>query len=323
MAPTAWGGRRPGVPGVAMRAVGSSTKAGATIIGIALEDFDGTYYLSPATIEELAVSVATGTPVCTQTVVTRDTTVGGGASINGGNADTTGVTYEETCTQPRVTVRLEAGTALSMTTRTTSMNVKVGKLLMFIGIERNPLQFTAGSASSGIAWQNDGTPLDTLLNDLDLGNHAILNVSRITSASGNWYIDDAGNIRAESVATKRLIVEDSAEVGSSANPTGITVYDTVNGLPYCMQVAAGLVASLPGACVSADASGGGGEAPPANSDTPTPTPTTPPDAPPAPPSAPESTPPVEPDSTPEPAPSPAPSPAPEPPPEDSADSPTP
>lgn len=73
--------------------------------------------------------------------------------------------------------------------------------------------------------------------DLNLEGKRILNVAAITSANGSWSIDEGGH----------LVVR-QLTVGTSAAPTGITLYDESNGSPYCVFVRSGALLTRPGEC---------------------------------------------------------------------------
>ncbi|HSE35000.1 MAG TPA: right-handed parallel beta-helix repeat-containing protein [Candidatus Paceibacterota bacterium] len=241
------------LPGVGMRAVGSSSPVAGAIVGIALEEFDGAEYLSEATIEVMTERVASGTPVCTSKEIVRERKESGGADVEEGSDLVRAVeTYTdtvETCAQEHVIVSPDAGLAAASTTLT-EQTVRVGKILMFIdlSVERILPKAAAEPTEAGMVWIDDGTGAAEILQNLDLNGHGIRNVSRIASASGSWYIDEEGNIRAGTITARRVVAEESVEIGTGSRPTGITIYDTVTGLPYCMQVAAGALASTPGAC---------------------------------------------------------------------------
>ncbi|MBI4280654.1 hypothetical protein HY628_00475, partial [Candidatus Uhrbacteria bacterium] len=129
-------------------------------------------------------------------------------------------------------------------------------------------------------------------NDLDMQGGSILNVKAISSASGKWSISEDG-----------AMVVNELTVGSAENPTGVTLFDKVNGLPFCVMVEAGGVVVLPGACgaTSAPAPAPAPTAEPAPEPAPTTEPAPAPTAEPAP----------EPAPTTEPAPAPTAEPAPE------------
>lgn len=259
------------LPGVGMRAVGSSSPVAGAIVGIALEEFDGAEYLSEATIEVMTERVASGTPVCTSKEIVRERKESGGSDVEDGTDLARAVeTYTdtvETCAQEHVIVSPDAGIAAASTTLT-EQTVRVGKILMFIdlSVERILPKAEEKLAESGMVWVDDGAGTAEILQNLDLNGHGIRNVSRIASASGNWYIDEEGNIRAGTITARRVVAEESVEIGTGSRPTGITIYDTVTGLPYCMQVAAGALASTPGACSPTNIA-------PAAQETPAPAPT--------------------------------------------------
>ena len=79
---------------------------------------------------------------------------------------------------------------------------------------------------------------------LDMDNKDIINARNILSASGAWSIDENGKLIVQEIETGKL------KVGSQEKPTGITLYDTVTGAPYCIKVTNGAMVSAAGACVS-------------------------------------------------------------------------
>ncbi|OFZ56495.1 MAG: hypothetical protein A3D92_07560 [Bacteroidetes bacterium RIFCSPHIGHO2_02_FULL_44_7] len=84
--------------------------------------------------------------------------------------------------------------------------------------------------------------------EFDLQNKNIINVRNILSASGNWSIDENGKLIVKEIETEKLTVKESAQIGSSEKPRGITLYDPT-GDPYCVSVAVGgALASESGVC---------------------------------------------------------------------------
>jgi hypothetical protein len=241
-----------------------------TVIGIALEPFDGTNALSAMTIEVQARSVPTGETTCGIVNSLTDKKAFGGNDSEGltraGGTNGTATV----CNPVYKTLAPDAGIAGTDNT-TSGMTVKVGNAMIFLNLERKTLTVSGGS-------------IDFTKTDLDLNNHSILNVKAIASMNGKWSIDEEGNLLVESIKAKRGTFEESLEVGTDAKPNGITIYDTVTGAPYCMQVANGVMASIAGKCGSASV------------ENPIPTPTPPTDTPP-----PVDIPPPDPDLTPTPS----------------------
>ncbi|MDP3710211.1 MAG: hypothetical protein Q8R29_00620, partial [bacterium] len=59
---------------------------------------------------------------------------------------------------------------------------------------------------------------------------------------GKWSVDETGKLIAEEVVTKRL------EVGTTEQPTGITIYDKITKEPYCLSLENGTVVTSQGKC---------------------------------------------------------------------------
>ncbi|OGZ98613.1 MAG: hypothetical protein A3D57_03515, partial [Candidatus Sungbacteria bacterium RIFCSPHIGHO2_02_FULL_46_12] len=82
---------------------------------------------------------------------------------------------------------------------------------------------------------------------VDFKGKDIVNARGIFSENGTWSIDEAGVLVAHEVRAQKIITQE-LEVGSSAKPSGITVYDTVTKQPSCLTVTAGIVNAAAGAC---------------------------------------------------------------------------
>ncbi|MBX4189076.1 hypothetical protein KW785_00590 [Candidatus Parcubacteria bacterium] len=211
------------------------TKPG-TIIGIALEAFDGTDALSEGTVEVKTQKVSSGS-TCTTTESSGDKQAWGGGDSEGTTTHTTSTGTETSCTQNEVTLIPDAGTAESSTTNA-GMTVKVGSALVFLGIERPTLTASQGS-------------MTLAQGDYSLENHSILNVKSIASANGKWSINEDGELVVESIRAKRANFSDSVEVGTKEMPTGLTLYDSATGAPYCLSMNNGAISSAPGLCKAA------------------------------------------------------------------------
>jgi hypothetical protein len=248
-----------GIAGVGMK---FDPSKGGTIIGIALEAFDGARALSEGTVEVKTQRVATGTPVCTTVPVFGDAKAFGGLDSDGaGVAPVAGVGFDTQCTQAYVEVVPEAGTGIEENTNA-GMSVKIGSALVFLGIQRGTLTVSGGVMPVA----------DT---DLSLNNNSILNVKSIASMNGTWSISEDGLLVVDTVKARNVFVGENLEVGTPERATGITIYDTVTGQPFCMQIANGAMASIAGVCGSA--TNGAGDAGAGNTDPETPDPVTPED----------------------------------------------
>ncbi|MBI3627364.1 MAG: hypothetical protein HY220_01255, partial [Candidatus Sungbacteria bacterium] len=80
--------------------------------------------------------------------------------------------------------------------------------------------------------------------DVNLNGNNIINVSQIVSQNGLWRIDDTGHM------VMKYINTDHLTVGSSAAPTGITLFDETTKQPYCLAINNGTITSAPGTCES-------------------------------------------------------------------------
>ncbi|MBI2056023.1 MAG: tail fiber domain-containing protein, partial [Candidatus Sungbacteria bacterium] len=131
--------------------------------------------------------------------------------------------------------------------------VKIGKILVFVSLGYSAIDSavasSAGAASA--AWSVDqvsGKVNVGFYGDIDMHGNNILNVASIVSENGKWKIGADGVLVVEEVQAKRVKAEESLEVGTSAKPTGITIYDSVSGQPYCLKMVAGVLQSAAGGC---------------------------------------------------------------------------
>jgi hypothetical protein len=209
---------------------------GGTVLGIAIENFDGSTALSQGVIEVQTGKVITGQN-CTTKVVAADMKIQGGSDSEGLSlARTSGSSLQTTCTPIETTVAPTAGQAETTNTNTGKI-VKIGNALVFLGIDRTNLTVSGGN-------------VNIFNTDLSLENHSILNVKSITSVTGKWSIDEGGNLIVDTIHAKKGYFDEQIEVGTQAKPTGITIYDSVTGNPYCLQMASGVMASTPGKCTA-------------------------------------------------------------------------
>ncbi|HSE35642.1 MAG TPA: right-handed parallel beta-helix repeat-containing protein, partial [Candidatus Paceibacterota bacterium] len=258
------------ISGIGMKA---GTTSQGTIVGIALESFDGTEYLSPATLEVGAYMQTRLS--CTTRPVTRDTMSAGGSGSEDGESSiapaSDGPETEEVCTEERVRMTEENTPAREMQIGTTS--VKVGKILMFITIERRE-SIIPGLAIDALG--SDAFGQLKLLRDMNAGGKNIFDVGSIAGISGKWHIDEDGTIVASALSARDVRATGSLEVGTEGASTGITIFDAVTHDAYCMMVASGVVATRQGKCGASSeqesSSGGSGSVAPAPVITPEPQP---------------------------------------------------
>jgi len=194
------------------------TTTGTTVVGIALEEFNGTgEYLSQGVVDTESTTVATGTPVCTTTLVHNDGKAGGGDLLEGGGASSSSSprdSYVESCIQEKTVVAPENYPAPSDTIQ--GGTVKVGKILMFISLRR----------------ENNTGPMYS------------------TDSSGSWYIDADGNVQAETIKAKQIFAQDAIEIGTPEAPIGMTLYDMNTKRPYCLYITNGDVRTTSGKCTA-------------------------------------------------------------------------
>jgi hypothetical protein len=221
------------IPGVGMK---YDPTVPATVIGVALEDFDGSSYLSEGTIDTEKTIEITGT-TCSWQPVTDDVKAQGGGDLDNGSAvpANSSTQYIQVCEPIKEEVAPQSGSAL--TDSVNSQAVQIGKVLMFIGIDRSQL-----TVSNGTMPEFNGG------NDLSLNGTSIWNIGGLSSASGKWSIDADGNLIAETILAKKGAFTESLEVGSQSTPSGVTIYDSITGEPTCLQIANGIISVSPDAC---------------------------------------------------------------------------
>ena len=241
------------LPGIAMKA----TTSGMTV-GIALEAFDGSNALSEGTIGvETNRVTEQSISKTTHTIKKAPHTNFGGEVTNDALQD---VAIEEnisTSTSTLIVPKQKPAEELAVSSGRT---VKVGKVLVFVNLGWTQLDATAqqlamGSSAAGPAnaWsvdQSTGKVNVGFRGNVDLGGNDILNVANIISDNGKWSIGHDGKLVVEEVQAKRGTFEDSLNVGTSAKPTGFTIYDGATGEPYCVQVVHGALQSIAGVCGS-------------------------------------------------------------------------
>lgn len=141
--------------------------------------------------------------------------------------------------------------------------VKTGKVMVFINlgyhkIDSEVMQLAGevglpGGSPTSItnAWsvdQTNGKVNVGFFGNINLHGNSILDVASILSSNGKWKIGEDGRIVAEEIEVKRAKVEESLDVGTAAKPTGITIYDSATGEPYCIKVVNGAMQSVAGRC---------------------------------------------------------------------------
>ena len=135
-----------------------------------------------------------------------------------------------------------------------------GQILMFVNLGWAPLDGKASdlakSSGGGNSSPTYGEPWGISIETgkvytgytADLQNNDLINVRNILSASGAWSVDETGKLIAKEIETEKL------KVGTSAKRTGITLYDTATGEPYCLTITNGVPNSNPGECFVSETS---------------------------------------------------------------------
>ncbi len=238
------------ISGIGMKDIGEPN---TTTVGIALEDFDGTKYLSDGVVEIETLTVNTE-PVCTLKAVTRDTRIGGGADseLSANQTQIDGVVYERVCQSEKIDVAPENASAMDSVT-STGKNVKVGKIMMFIKLEQSKL--TLGSTLTNdinSAFSIDSTTgLVNVSRSMNFMSHEMVDVAKISFIGGKLFIDAEGNIQAVNITANNIKAKDSLEVGTEEKPTGITIYDEQTKQPYCLKMSGGSISTTAGKCATA------------------------------------------------------------------------
>jgi uncharacterized membrane protein YgcG len=183
----------------------------------------------------MTTKIPTGNKICTTRVIPNGVKNWGGDGLEDslGTEASTGTEYEEVCVDEYTTA-----TSLNENVQEAQVEgetVHIGKVLMFINLDRSRLTVDSNEEA-------------TFASNMDMGGFTITNVAGLSSASGLWSINAEGDLIVQTIRTEKAFVGESLEVGSEERPRGITIFDTVTGEPYCLQMAAGVMASEPGRC---------------------------------------------------------------------------
>ncbi|MBI2054609.1 MAG: hypothetical protein HYT39_00725 [Candidatus Sungbacteria bacterium] len=244
--------------GIGMKYLASST--GVTVIGVALEDFDGTNYLS-----EVTVKVETEKKILiTEEMVPSDDTQDYSGGEGGTSDQNAGALIEK-----KSVARLAASTTIEKifmppanspaqdANISPGRTVKVGKVMVFVTLgwsrldERISQLATSGTgqvATNG--WsvdQSTGKVNVNFYGDVSLSGNNLINVKKIVGADAKFVLDETGKlvvkeIEADAVRTKKL------EIGDTATPAGIILYDQITKEPYCVSIANGEFVKVAGVC---------------------------------------------------------------------------
>ncbi len=218
-------------------------KKGGTIIGIALENFDGRKAMSIGTIEVNTQKEIVGTK-CDTEVIQRDKSLSGGNGLEDKISTLPDTATIENCESIESLVS-PLNSSAEVSSSSEGDQVKIGSALVFLGIERHELTVTNGNADVA----------QIFTGDISLENHNILNVKAIAGMGGVWSIDETGVLVVDTIKAKHGIFEEDLKVGTSDKPTGITLYDEVTGNPYCLSLRNGEMKSTPGKCVAGTVAG--------------------------------------------------------------------
>jgi hypothetical protein len=229
------------------------------VVGIALEAYDATDYLSQGTVEVETKNETTGNKICTPDEVVDNSKLHGGVDSEGGGYRPTATsTYSETCIDEYVTIYPSNSSAQDVQVQ--SKTVKIGKIMVLVSPSKSNLSLK-GSILEQLEVETDiitNIPKVKVLADINMNGKGIENIAFLKGVSNNWSIDDTGTLIAENVIAKNVVVQESLEIGSDTKATGITIYDSVDGSPYCFKIENGAMRSEPGKCSSTPTLGNAG-----------------------------------------------------------------
>ena len=246
--------------GVGMTASSSvmSATSSRPIIGVALENFDGKEnFLSEEVVQVLKDNEPSQATATSSVGVQEDGCyLSGGSEIGGKKCQSTPKPVpSQSGTTQSPELQISNNPAESQTVATTT--VKVGKILMLVNLGWYKLDSGLSLIASGLS---DALMIDPLTgkiavdyNDsINMKGNSILNIGSLSGMLNNWSLSPDGILVVQEIRAKRGVFEESLEVGTQAKPTGITIYDTATGQPYCLQVTNGQTVSTPGKCANSD-----------------------------------------------------------------------
>ena len=85
---------------------------------------------------------------------------------------------------------------------------------------------------------------------MNFGGQSLVNVKAMMSSLGKWSLDENGALTVESIQAKSIKATERFDVGTPTNRIGVTLYDEVDGQPYCIKMLASVLTSVPGECGS-------------------------------------------------------------------------
>ena len=120
-----------------------------------------------------------------------------------------------------------------------------GVITVFVNVSYSKLDNVAnGELTIGDFWKFDATKAKMVAQtNVDLSSHDLTGVRSIVSDSGLWSIDANGRLIVENIEVRGTI-----KVGTPTRRTGITLYDEVSGLPYCVSLSGGAMKQTAGDC---------------------------------------------------------------------------
>ena len=132
--------------------------------------------------------------------------------------------------------------------------VKIGKILVFVNLGYRKLDSEIVNEDSGLWLLDQATGKVTASYTLDMNEKDIINVRNILSSSGNWTIEEDGTLTARRVIADEvdsdIIKTRDIVVGTQDHPSGITVYDLATKEPVCIYVENEVMISKKGECIS-------------------------------------------------------------------------
>ena len=217
-------------PGVAMLA-----RPGDGVIGYALEDYTGGAGDSAMIEEELRDNAR----------IVRATTTSDGldysGGLNGDNSSPAEAEFTPGLMADAPTVHESYGEARIM------MYVDVGKG-RHLDITDYAYFMDRGLPAGEAGTSTPFWAIDQKTGEIKSGHFTdfrdsdIANVRSIISSSGTWSINENGKLVVREIETGKL------KVGAPEAPTGVTLYDTASGEPYCLRITNGAPVSVPGEC---------------------------------------------------------------------------
>jgi parallel beta-helix repeat protein len=162
---------------------------------------------------------------------------GVGEKANGTSTVTVGIALEDWQGDANIMDTAQIGEVLvfvSLKHAAISEGVVAGMLSLANGSTTVPL-WTIDSTTGEISYLADRA--------LNMNGQSLKNVRSIFAQNGTWSLDENGHLVVEGLEVKK-----SLKVGSPQERIGVTLYDEVDGSPYCIKMVAGTLASLAGEC---------------------------------------------------------------------------